>query len=145
MIYSSACVYAIRAATYLASRDQRQFAKLRDIAEAEQIPAPFLASILQRLVSSGVLRSARGPAGGYALARDPRHIALVDIWNAIDGAAGLEACAAGLGTCSDDMPCPLHDTWKPIRERIRTYLRATTLEQMAVALRLKRRALGRRG
>ncbi len=43
--------------------------------------------------------------------------------------------------CSDEMPCPLHDTFKPIRERIRLYLRATTLQEMALAVRRKRALL----
>ena len=143
MIYSSACEYGIRAATYLACRYDEKLVKLRDISEAEEIPAPFLASILQRLVTSGLVRSTRGPSGGYALARPPREIFLYGIKEAIDGVAELEACAVGLEVCSDEMPCPLHDTWKPIRERIQAYLRETTLEQMAQALTLKRRTSGR--
>jgi len=139
MLYSSACEYAIRAAANLASREKDTLVKSRDISDAEAIPAPFLGTILQRLVNAGLLRSARGPNGGYGLARPPGEITLYDIREAIDGVDDLEACAVGLEACSDEMPCPLHDTWKPIRQRIRRYLSGTTLEQMARAMAAKRK------
>lgn len=142
MIYSSACEYAIRAATYLASRYGDDLVKLKDITEAEEIPAPFLSSILQRLVIRGLLRSARGPTGGYALARPPDQIVLHDIKAAVDGVSDLTECAVGLGACADDMPCPLHENFKPIREQIKLYLKETTLKQMAEALAEKRASLG---
>lgn len=136
MIYSSACEYAIRAATHLARRyqDSAEMVKLRDIAEAEGLPSPFLSTILTRLVDAGILGSARGPTGGYYLQRPPSAITLFEIRNAMDGSADLESCAIGLAVCSDTSPCPLHETWKPIREGIRQYLESTTLESMALAV-----------
>ncbi|MEX1256205.1 MAG: Rrf2 family transcriptional regulator [Gemmatimonadota bacterium] len=145
MVYSSACEYAIRAATHLALHKDEDWVRLRDISREEDIPAPFLSSILQRLVMSGLLRSARGPTGGYSLARPPEGISLHDIKAAIDGTAELDECGVGLGKCSDDMPCPLHETWKPIRAQIKEYLRRTTLQDMAVALTAKREMLARSG
>jgi len=138
VIYSAACEYAIRAATQLALRAEGEFVKVREISESEEIPAPFLSTVLQRLVAAGFLRSARGPGGGYALAVPGDQITLHDIKAAVDGVSQLEECALGLGACSDQMPCPLHDTWKPIREQIRHYLEETTLEKMAKALGAKR-------
>jgi Rrf2 family transcriptional regulator, iron-sulfur cluster assembly transcription factor len=132
MIYSSACEYAIRAVTYLAGRPDG-LVKLREISKEEDIPAPFLANILHRLVAAGILRSARGPTGGYGLTRPPPELSLLDIKEAIDGLRELEQCAVGLERCSDETPCPLHDSWKPIRAGIRDYLANTTLEAMAAA------------
>jgi len=138
VLYSAACEYAIRAATHLALRPREGLVKGRDISEAEGIPAPFLSAVLQQLVNADLLRSARGPGGGYALALPPEEITLYDIKVAVDGVSELEACAVGLAACSDEMPCPLHDTWKPIRERIKQYLNETTLDRMAEALASKR-------
>lgn len=145
MIYSSACEYAIRAATYLASRHGEEgLVKLRDIVEAEDLPSPFLSSVLQQLVTARLLRSARGPTGGYALEAPPDQITLYDIKAAVDGTAELEACALGHDRCSDETPCPLHDSWKPIREEIVAYLQETTLTDMAEAVEGKRSQKGRR-
>lgn len=136
MIYSSACEYAIRAATHMAQRytESDDMVKLRDIAEAEGLPSPFLSTILTRLVDAGLLGSARGPTGGYFLKRPPADITLYQIRTAMDGNSDLDSCAVGLAVCSDTCPCPLHDTWKPIREGIRSYLESTTLEAMAAAV-----------
>ncbi len=136
MIYSSACEYAIRAASHLALEARRSGkgrVKLRELAASEGLPPPFLSTILNTLVGAGLLNSARGPTGGYELARPPETITLYDIKEAVDGVQALEACAVGLERCSDEMPCPLHETWKPIRERLRAYLHETTLATMAEA------------
>ena len=136
VIYSSACEYAIRAASHLALEARRSGkgrVKLRELAASEGLPPPFLSTILNTLVGAGILNSARGPTGGYELARPPEAITLYDIKAAVDGVQALDACAVGLERCSDEMPCPLHETWKPIRERLRTYLHETTLATMADA------------
>jgi Rrf2 family transcriptional regulator, iron-sulfur cluster assembly transcription factor len=133
MIYSNACEYAIRALIHLA-RHEGEFTKLRLVAETEAIPYAFLASISQRLVASGLLESARGPTGGYVLARPAAEVTLYQIKEIVDGVEELAECAVGLGRCSDEVPCPLHDTWKPLRRQIELYLRSTTLADMAEAM-----------
>lgn len=141
MLYSRACEYAIRALTYLALRDRRARSAcsrrrhpLKEIAAQEEIPPGFLAKILQALVRAGLLVSWRGPQGGFSLARPARQITLYHIRAAIDGTEDLERCAAGLTLCSDSTPCPLHRHWKPLRLQISSYLKSTTLADMAQAL-----------
>ncbi len=129
MIGSSASEYAIRALVYMATRGE-ELVKLREISEAESIPAPFLSNVLNRLVATGMLRSYRGPTGGYAFARDPGSIRLLDIREAIDGLNDLETCAVGLKDCSDQAPCTVHARWQPVREEIRRFLTETTLDTL---------------
>src|SRR5262245_30107033 len=99
MLWSSACEYAIRATTHLAATPDA-LVQLKAIAAAERIPAPFAAKILHGLVRSGVLRSVKGPGGGYGLARPASSITFLDIKAATEGTKDLETCAAGLGHCS---------------------------------------------
>jgi Rrf2 family protein len=143
MLYSSACGYAIRALTHLAEQPPGGFCQLRDIADTQDIPTAFLGKILQDLVRGGLLHSAKGPHGGYALARRPTAISLFAIKEVIDGTSDLEACASGLGRCSDDTPCPQHERFKPLRQGIRRYLTTTTVADMAQALAEKRALLAR--
>ena len=117
--------------------------QLKDLAREEALPAPFVGKILQSLVRAGILRSVKGPRGGYGLARPPREITLFIVKAAVDGTKDLETCAVGLGLCSDEMPCPLHDAFKPIRQAIRRYLESTTLADMTAALARKRILLAR--
>jgi Rrf2 family protein len=115
---------------------------LSEIAAAQEIPRAFLGKILKDLVHTGMLRSARGPSGGYSLAHEPVEISLLEIKEAIDGHKDLERCAVGLSPCSDDAPCPLHDTYKPLRTAIKTYLQDTTLAGLSAGLAEKRALLG---
>ena len=115
---------------------------LSEIAAAQDLPRAFLGQILRNLVHTGMLRSARARGGGYALAREPAGISLLEIKEAIDGSRDLERCAVGLSPCSDDTPCPLHDTYKPLRTAITTYLQDTTLAGLAAGLSEKQKLLG---
>jgi len=143
MIYSNACEYGIRAMVHLVGAgDKRMLA--REISEREGIPGPFLGKVFQTLVKAGLLNSSKGPGGGFTLARDPAKITIYDIRQAVDGIDDLEGCAVGLAQCSDDTPCPLHDSWKPVRAQIKAYLTKTTLTDMAAAMERKRAAAKRR-
>ena len=71
MIHSSACEYAIRAMTYVANFEPGTRLLARDISAHERIPGPFLGKIFQTLVRAGLLKSSKGPGGGFSLAKDP--------------------------------------------------------------------------
>ena len=134
MIYSKPCEYAIRALVFLARFPDRGAVQGVEIAKAEGLPAPVLGKVLQELVRKGLLESRRGPGGGFRLARNPRLITLRDVVAAIDGLDQFAECAVGLEGCSDNSPCPLHDTWKGLRTQLMTYLETTTLDDMATAV-----------
>ncbi|MFC0039007.1 RrF2 family transcriptional regulator [Actinomadura rayongensis] len=76
--------YALRAAAELAVAGDRPVTAVQ-LAEAQQIPPKFLENILGQLRRSGLVRSQRGPEGGYWLARPAGDIMLADIIRAIDG------------------------------------------------------------
>lgn len=139
MIYSNACEYGIRAMVYLVGRGESRRVLLKDISENENIPGPFLGKVFQTLVKAGLLNSSKGPGGGYQLAKSPEATTLYDIYCAIDGGKDLEACAAGLDECTDALPCPLHDSWEPIRKSIKAYLKGTSLRDMAAAVEEKKK------
>lgn len=134
MLYSGSCAYAVRALSRLATAPADPLVKLQDLAREEHIPYPFLAKICNDLVNAGLLRSARGPHGGFGLTREPKAISLYDIRAAVDGIEDLEACVLGLDECPGNQPCALHETWKPRRAEIERYLRDTTLADAAHAL-----------
>jgi Rrf2 family protein len=138
MLYSKPCEYAIRALAYLARSGGSRAAQGREIARAENLPAPVLVKTLQELVRKGLLESRRGPGGGFRLARRAELITLRDVVAAVDGLDHFLECAVGLERCADDSPCPLHDTWKTLRMRVMNYLETTTLEQMARAVTRKK-------
>src|SRR3954454_8804982 len=141
MIYSRSAEYAIRAFVHLAQVQEGKYAMVKNIAEQEEIPAHFLAKILQQLARKGLLRSSKGPTGGFSLKVDPGEIRLLDIVEALDGLAPYQQCALGLSVCNDEMPCGLHDHWKNLRSRIMEYLGRNTIADLVRALEQKKKAL----
>ena len=143
MIYSRSAEYAIRAFVNLTQVPEGKYAMVKNIAKEEGIPAHFLAKILQQLARKGLLRSSKGPTGGFHLRQDPANISLMDIVQSLDGLGDYEKCASGLAECTDDMPCGMHDAWKAVRSRIIDYLKDTSIADIRAALDEKRRVLAK--
>src|ERR1700716_3920710 len=95
MLYSRSAEYAIRSFVYLARVPSGKFAMARQIAEEEQIPAHFLAKILQELTRKGLLRSSKGPTGGFSLRMPASQIRLLDLVEALDGNTLAESLDQG--------------------------------------------------
>jgi Rrf2 family iron-sulfur cluster assembly transcriptional regulator len=143
MIYSRSAEYAIRAFVNLSRVSEGKYAMVKNIAQEEAIPAHFLAKILQQLARKGLLRSSKGPTGGFILRRKAEEISLMDIVSALDGLNDYEKCASGLAECNDDAPCGMHDSWKALRSRIIEYLERTSIATIQVALDQKRQAVAK--
>ena len=141
MIYSRSTEYAIRAFVNLAQVPEGKYAMVRQIAEQEKIPAHFLAKILQQLARKGLLRSSKGPTGGFCLRLSAKEISLVQLVEALDGLTDYQKCISGLSECNDEAPCGMHDSWKALRSRIMDYLEHTTIADVVAALYQKRGAL----
>jgi Rrf2 family protein len=77
--------YAVRAVVELADSSQDSPRKVDEVAKAQAIPVSFLENILTQLRSSGVVRSQRGPEGGYWLAHPAEEVNLADIIRAVEG------------------------------------------------------------
>ena len=134
MFYSRSAEYAIRSCVYLARVPDGKFAMARNIAEAEQIPAHFLAKILQELTRKGLLRSNKGPSGGFSLRLPANKITLLDLVETLDGHTLAEA--------ADQGPWIL-DSWKDLHSRIMDYLGRNTIADVAKALDHKKAAAGK--
>jgi Rrf2 family protein len=77
--------YAVRAAVELASGSQQAPRKVDEVAQAQDIPVSFLENILTQLRSAGIVRSQRGPEGGYWLAQPPDRLPLATVIRAVEG------------------------------------------------------------
>ncbi|HBY59269.1 MAG TPA: transcriptional regulator [Solibacterales bacterium] len=139
MIYSRSAEYAIRAFVQLAEVPEGKYAMVKQIAEQADIPAHFLAKILQQLARKGFLRSSKGPTGGFALRQPAEAITILQIVESVDGLEDYHRCPAGMAECNDQMPCGMHDSWKALRSRIMEYLEETSIENLARALEQKRK------
>jgi Rrf2 family protein len=77
--------YAVRAIVELAGSSQQSPRKVDDVAQAQRIPVSFLENILTQLRSSGIVRSQRGPEGGYWLAQPADGLSLATVIRAVEG------------------------------------------------------------
>lgn len=142
MIYSNACAYAIRAMCRLTLLRPDGYVLLEELCDGTDLPRHFVAKIFQELVRKGLLTSAKGRGGGFALARKPEHITLLDIVDLVDGSDGLDHCVVGMQECDDSQPCPQHDQWKSIRRQLKSFLKETTLATMTKSLAKKLESIG---
>jgi Rrf2 family protein len=130
MLYSTNTQYAIRGLAELAGRAGQGSLMLEQLVAGTSLPREFLGKIFRQLVKANLLTSSKGRGGGFALARPKHDITLFDIVTAIDGPAACDQCVLGLKSCSDQSPCPEHDLFKPIRHRLKDYLKTTTLADL---------------
>ena len=129
MFLSQSAKYALRATIYLAENGVGPHLS-RDIAEALNVPAQYLAKILQDLARNGLLISAKGRGGGFRLALPPAQIELLSVVRAIEGERFGEGCALGLPDCSEEAPCALHSAWKQLRGDLLGMLQSTHLSEL---------------
>ncbi|MGH3239871.1 MAG: RrF2 family transcriptional regulator [Spirillospora sp.] len=122
--------YALRASAELAVAGSRPVTAVQ-LAEAQQIPPKFLENILGQLRRSGLVRSQRGPEGGYWLARPADKIALADIIRAIDGPLlGVRGERPELVGYQGPARS-LQDVWIALRASERAILEQVTLAHIA--------------
>lgn len=135
-MFSKACEYGIKASLFIAEQSrQGERVSLKQIAEAIDSPTAFTAKILQQLSRNKLVRSVKGPSGGYEIDRlQQQLIQLADIVKAIDGDQVYRGCGLGLKECNEARPCPVHQDFKEIRERLRKMLETTSLQQLADGL-----------
>lgn len=131
MRVSAKADYAIRAAVELAAADPSVPLKAERIAEAQAIPIKFLETILLELKHAGIVRSQRGPEGGYALAQPAERINLADIIRAVDGPLANVRGDRPENTAYTGAAKPLTSVWIAVRVALRQVLEHTTLADVA--------------
>ncbi len=122
--------YGLRAMVYLASIPADKVVPFREIARQMDVPEDFLAKILKTLVDQGLVRSARGPHGGYALARPAAEISFLDVIEAVEGPVALNVCLDGDDTCGRASHCTLVSVWKLGQERMLDVYRQSKLSEL---------------
>lgn len=131
MLLSKSCVYGLRAALYLAAKNDGEYHSLREMSEELEISFHFLTKILQQLTADGLMESYKGPNGGVKLSSKGKRATLFDMVVAIDGPGLFTQCALGLPGCGSQKPCPLHESWVDTRGSIESMLKKTSLIKIA--------------
>lgn len=142
---SQKCKYAIRAVLYLSIESNRVKGLKggKDVSEAIKIPLAFTGKILQELAKSNVISSIKGPGGGFYLTDENLNYSIIKIVETIDGLSSFKSCGLGLDKCSDDFPCPIHDTFKLGRDELFKWLTNKTIKELANGVKINKLFLTR--
>ena len=123
--------YAVRAVVELADSSQASPRKVEDIANAQSIPVSFLENILTQLRSAGVVRSQRGPEGGYWLAHPPQEVNLAQVIRAVEGPlVGIRGQRPEEIEYSGSAQA-LQQVWVAVRANLRAVLEQVTVADVA--------------
>jgi Rrf2 family protein len=134
MLISRTSQYAIQSLIYVATQGQDEPILSREVAERLQVPAAYLAKIMQMLCKGGLVNSFRGRLGGFCLREKPEKINLMQILLITEGPEFTKDCLLGLKVCSDETACPMHHQWKPIKLEIIDLLNQQTLATLSDAV-----------
>jgi Rrf2 family protein len=124
--------YGLRAMIYLASIPQDAIVPFREIARQMMVPEDFLAKILKTLVDEGLVRSTRGPHGGYALAKPSSEISFLQVIEAVEGPIAINVCLDGDDPCSKAEACTMVEVWRMGQEKMLEVYRQSKLSDLAL-------------
>ena len=123
--------YAVRAVVELVGASEQAPRKAETLATAQGIPPSFLENILNQLKSAGIVRSQRGPEGGWWLLRTPDEVTLADVIRAVEGPLASVRGERPERLTYTGTAAPLQDVWIALRANIREVLEHVTVGQVA--------------
>jgi len=125
--------YATRAVLALSLAEDGRSLKSHEIAERTHIPTSFLEQIMSQLRGAGIVRSERGPAGGYRLNHPPQDITLERVVRLFQGPLAPIACATRSEpeSCPMEVSCSLKETWEEVRDATIAILERTDFATLA--------------
>ncbi len=126
--------YAVMAMVDLASEARERPVTLADIANRQDISLSYLEQLFGKLRRGGIVRSVRGPGGGYRLANPMDQIRIADIILAVDEPIKTTRCQTGssIGCARHNSRCMTHDLWEELGRQINVYLSSVTLADVVL-------------
>ena len=132
MKLNQATDYAIRSVLHLSGLPFGQVVEAKLIAEEENIPTRFLLKIMRLLTQAGIVESYRGVNGGYALARQPSEITMLDVVEAIEGPIAINRCLIAPEYCSKNFTehCPVHEALFELQQSMAEHLKQHNFQML---------------
>jgi Rrf2 family transcriptional regulator, iron-sulfur cluster assembly transcription factor len=134
--------YGVRALCDIAYNSEGRPVQVKDIAQRQSISPRYIEQIFQKLKGGGLIRSTRGPAGGYLLVRQAEKISVGDVIRAVDGQdIRLVPCSGGRrgsgNACKRFGKCVLSDVWGEASRRMMDYFDSVTLDSICADAKAK--------
>jgi Rrf2 family protein len=130
-MFSQTVEYSLRSAVALAQHYGEPCTAMK-LSEVTEVPAPYLAKVLQGLVRAGLVTSRRGLHGGFMLAKSPRELTIWDIIQAVEPFQRIRECPLHIQSHRGGL-CPLHRRLDDAMEIVESSFRRTTLADLVQA------------
>jgi len=131
-MFSRTARYALHILGHLAAHPDRM-SRGEEIAAATDIPANYLAKILNQLRKAGLVESRKGWGGGFRLREGAGRRPIREVLELFDGVGSTDRrdCAFGRERCDDRHPCAMHEHWAQVRESYETMITTTRVADLA--------------
>ena len=145
MKINTAIQYGVRSLSDIAYHSEGSPVQLKDISERQDVPPKYIGQIFLKLKKGGIVKSVRGPTGGYFLTRRPDETTVGDVIRAIDGKSiQLVNCEADKQelkkSCERLQKCVVSEIWDEASKILMDYFESVTLEQLCE--RARKRGVG---
>jgi len=120
--------YAVRAILDLAATSKGEPVQIKDIASREKISKSYIEQLFNKLRKSGIIKSIRGPQGGYVLARSAKKTTIGDVIRSVEGPVFLAICASG--PCERSCVCRSSKLWKKLGIKIEAALDSVNIGEL---------------
>jgi len=124
--------FAVTAMLDLALNEVDRPVTLAGISERQEISLSYLEQLFSRLRRNGLVKSVRGPGGGYRIAKPLDGISVSDIITAVDEQIDATQCG-GNENCHDEHRCMTHDLWASLNVKILEYLSGVSLAELVAS------------
>jgi len=122
--------YGLRAVLELAIEYGKAPMQISSIAQREKISNKYLEQLMSTLKSYGLVRSVRGPKGGYLLAKAPGDIKLSDVFAALEGPMITVECVEHPEFCARCTDCITRQVWVDVQSAMMSVLESRTLQDL---------------
>lgn len=130
MRMSTKAQYAVRALVSLNLTSLGMPVSIKTISEQENISLNYLEQLFVKLRRGEIVKSIRGPGGGYILAREATEIRIDQIIDTVEEAIMPLSCMNDDGSCGCDLECATQAVWQGLGIQIRNFLSSMTLEDL---------------
>jgi len=137
MRMSTKAQYAVRAMVNLNLHSEGKPVSLRDISLRESISLTYLEQLFVKLRRGEIVKSVRGPGGGYLLARPAKDIQVDEIIDSVEESLVPVSCMDQQKGCACEDQCVTHNVWHGLGERIRQFLSSITLADLTAEAKSK--------
>lgn len=122
--------YGVRAMFEIARGYPENPVTIKEISDRQNVSVAYLEQILNKLRRAGIIKSVKGPGGGYLLAAEPGAISIAAILKELEGPIAITSCLDPEEGCARVEGCVTHLLWRALGSKIEAFLKTITLEDL---------------